>query len=296
MEVNPNHKAGFVSIIGKPNAGKSTLMNQLVGERLSIVTHKVQTTRHRIMGIINSPDYQIVYSDTPGLIDNPAYKLQKHMMDFVRESLSDADILLMILDSGNIEKDQELPEKYMHFDQDKVIILNKVDLLDQDGTQEWVDKLEERYKAPVIPLSALHGFNIQSVMEAILHYLPEHPPFFSKDQLTDKPERFFVTETIREKLLLNLKQEVPYSAEVVVNSFKEEEDIIRIRAVIYVERDSQKGIVIGKGGAILKKIGTEARNDLEQFFQKKIFLEQHVKVDADWRKDDRKLKRFGYKN
>lgn len=293
-----HHKAGFVSIVGKPNAGKSTLMNALVGERLSIITRKAQTTRHRIMGIISGDDFQIVYSDTPGIID-PQYQLQESMMNFVLSSLIDADIILWIVELGE-KMDQEM--KLLHkITQSKIpvlLIVNKIDLAQgtqlKDKLNYWTQQTTGSSVQKIIPISALNKVNIDQVMGGILDHLPEHPAYFPKDSLTDKPERFFAAEIIREKIFKNYKKEVPYSCEVVITEFYEEETIIRMRAEIYVERQSQKGIIIGKQGSALKKVGTEARLDMEQFFQKQVFLEQFVKVEPDWRKKRQKLKRFGY--
>ncbi len=292
------HKAGFVSILGKPNAGKSTLMNALVGERLSIITRKSQTTRHRIMGIISGDDFQIVYSDTPGVIQ-PEYRLQENMMRFVQNSLADADIILWVVELGE-KLDRELPI-ITHILQAKVpvlLILNKLDLAQgtqlQDKIGYWEEQTQGTSVGKIIPVSALQQINIPLVMEGIIELLPEHPPYFPKDTLTDKSQRFFAAEIIREKIFENYKKEVPYSCEVVITEFKEEPEIIRMRAEIFVERQSQKGILIGKGGAGLKKTGTEARKAMETFFQKKVFLEQHVKVEPKWRSKDQKLRRFGY--
>ncbi|WP_020527116.1 GTPase Era [Flexithrix dorotheae] len=291
-----NHKAGFVAILGKPNVGKSTLMNQLVGERLSIITSKAQTTRHRIMGIINGEDYQIVYSDTPGIIE-PKYELQKAMMGFVDSSLEDADLILLVVEMGMKEIEESILEKLGQVGSPVFLVLNKVDLGDQEAVNEKMNYWREKFPfKDIIPVSALHGFNCDTVFDSIVDSLPVHPPFFAKDELTDKPERFFASEIIREKIFLNYQKEIPYSCEVAVTAFKEEEAIIRIRAEIYVERSSQKIILIGKGGQMLKKVGTEARKDMEEFFQKKVFLEQFVKVDSDWRKKVSRLKNFGYKN
>ncbi|MBX2844361.1 MAG: GTPase Era [Flammeovirgaceae bacterium] len=291
-----NHKAGFVAILGKPNVGKSTLMNQLVGERLSIITSKAQTTRHRIRGIINGQDYQIVYSDTPGIIE-PKYQLHKAMMGFVDSSLEDADVILLVVEMGMKEIEESILEKLSQVGSPIFLILNKVDLGDQEAVNEKMTEWKEKFQfKEIIPVSALHGFNCDTVFDSIVSSLPYHPPFFDKDELTDKPEKFFAAEIIREKIFLNYQKEIPYSCEVAVTSFKEEENIIRIRAEIYVERSSQKIILIGKAGQMLKKVGTAARIDMEEFFQKKVFLEQFVKVDADWRKKASRLKSFGYKN
>ncbi len=289
------HKAGFVNIVGNPNVGKSTLMNALVGEKISIITFKAQTTRHRIMGIMNTDDLQIVFSDTPGVV-KPNYKLQESMLNFSISALADADILLYVTDV--IEK----PDKHSEFI-DKVrkqsfpilLLINKIDLTDQKSLELLVDEWKELLpQAEIIPVSALSKFNVDYILKRIRELLPESPPYFDKDQWTDKSARFFVTEIIREKILLYYDKEIPYSVEVVVEQFKEEAKLIRINAVIYVERDSQKGIIIGKQGKALKKVMTEARKDLERFFEKTIFLETFVKVDKDWRSSDKRLKNFGY--
>jgi GTPase len=289
------HKAGFVSILGKPNAGKSTLMNQLVGERLSIITSKAQTTRHRIMGILSGEDFQIVYSDTPGII-KPEYELHKSMMRFVNASLEDADVILLMVDLfEKFEEEDEIMTKLNRVDVPVILLLNKIDLAKGSQAQDKLEYWKQHIKAEkYILVSALEGLNIREVFESIYELLPEHPPFFPKDELTDKPERFFAAEIIREKIFLNYKKEIPYSTEVVVMEFKEEEDIIRIRSEIYVERKSQKGIIIGHKGEAIKKVGTEARQEMEKFFQKKVFLEQYVKVEPDWRKKSNKLNQFGY--
>ncbi|KAA3652918.1 MAG: GTPase Era [Bacteroidetes bacterium] len=289
------HKAGFVNIIGHPNVGKSTLMNQLVGEQLSIITSKAQTTRHRILGIVNEEDYQIVYSDTPGIID-PAYKMQEGMMKFVYSSLKDADVVVLLIECGQKElKDEKLNDFLIKTKIPIITVINKVDLSNQELLEQemirWKDKLPNSY---VLPISALHGFNVDQLKAQIIKFLPENPPYYPKDSLTDKSERFFVEEKVREKILLHYDQEVPYSVEIQVEEFKEEEEIIRIRAIIYVSRESQKGILIGKGGSMLKIVGSESRKDLEQFFAKKIYLELYVKVNKDWRNDDKQLKKFGY--
>ncbi len=290
------HKAGFVNIIGNPNVGKSTLMNRLVGEKLSIITSKAQTTRHRILGIVNEENFQIVFSDTPGILQ-PAYELQHSMMDFVRTAFEDADILLYIIESGESElKDPSFFAKIQHSKIPVILLINKIDLSTQEEVvgqmKIWQDKLPN---AIIYPISALNNFNLQVVLEKIIELLPESPPYYPKDQLTDKSERFFVNESIREKILLNFKKEIPYAVEIETESFEEEENIIRIRSVIMVERDTQKGILIGHKGLALKRIGSEARIDLEKFFEKKIFLELYVKVNKDWRSNERQLKRFGYK-
>jgi GTPase len=289
------HKSGFVNIIGSPNVGKSTLMNALVGERLSIITSKAQTTRHRIMGIVNGEDFQIVYSDTPGVL-KPQYKLQESMMGFVRTALSDADVILFMTDIYEDEINApEVLEKVQKMDVPVLMLINKIDQADEAKVSErmeyWKGKLPN---AEIIPLSALHGFNVEKVLQNIIDKLPEGEPFYPKDQLTDKPERFFVSEAIREQIFLHYKKEIPYSCEVVVSTFKEEENIIRIQTEIYVARESQKGIVIGHKGEALKRVGVGARKTLEQFFQKQIHLEMFVKVKKDWKDDDRMLKMFGY--
>ena len=291
------HKAGYVNIIGNPNVGKSTLMNALVGERLSIITSKAQTTRHRILGIVNDEQHQIVFSDTPGVI-NPSYKLQENMMDFVHGAFQDADILLYIIDTGEKDlKDEKLFERLKNTNLPILLLLNKIDRLDQDFVKEqilfWKELLPN---AEIHPISALNKFNLDLVMARIIALLPVSPPYFEKDALTDKSERFFVSETIREKILKYYKKEIPYSVEIEVEEFFDEEDIIKIRAIIFVARESQKGIIIGHKGRALKKVGTLARRDMEAFFQKKIFLDLYVKVNKDWRDDDKQLKRFGYNN
>ncbi|HHB51922.1 MAG TPA: GTPase Era [Saprospiraceae bacterium] len=289
------HKAGFVNIIGNPNVGKSTLMNVLVGERLSIITQKAQTTRHRILGIVNDEAYQIIFSDTPGII-KPAYELQASMMDFVKSAFDDADILIYMVEIGEKNlKDEAFFNKIRHAKIPVLVLLNKIDKSDQDFVLEQVSFWQEKLpQAEVYPVSALEKFNIQTVFDRIVELLPESPPFYPKDQLTDKTERFFVNETIREKILLHYKKEIPYSVEVDTEAFHEESKIIKIRAVIMVERNTQKGILIGHKGAALKRVGSEARKDLEKFFRKKIFLELYVKVNKNWRNDSKQLKRFGY--
>lgn len=289
------HRSGFVNIVGNPNVGKSTLMNALVGERISIITQKAQTTRHRIMGIVNGEDYQIVYSDTPGVL-KPNYKLQEQMLDFSQSALLDADILLYVTDiQDNPEKNAEFLEKVKTNRARVLLIINKIDLTTQETLENivafWHKALPE---AEIYPISAKEKFGVEGLFNRIVELLPECPPFFDKEQLTDKPARFFVNEIIREKILLNYEKEIPYSVEVEVDTFKEEEQLIRIQATIYVERDSQKGIIIGKQGSSLKRVGTEARKDLEAFFQKKIYLELFVKVDKDWRQKTSRLKHYGY--
>lgn len=289
-----SHKAGFVSIIGKPNVGKSTLMNQLVGERLSIITSKAQTTRHRIMGILSGENFQIIYSDTPGII-KPEYELHSSMMKFVSTSLEDADVVLFMTDI--YEKfDETLTTHLQKIDAPIIFILNKVDQAKGTQVEDKITYWKEHIVADrYLPVSALEGLGIKEVFDAIVELLPEHPAYFPKDELTDKPEKFFVEEIIREKIFVNYKKEVPYSTEVVVTEFKEDETIIRIRAEIYVERKSQKGIIIGKGGEALKKVGIQSRADLEKFFNKQIHLETFVKVAENWRKKEISLKNFGYK-
>lgn len=289
------HRSGFVNIIGNPNVGKSTLMNALVGEKLSIVTAKAQTTRHRIMGIVNGEDWQIVYSDTPGIL-KPGYRLQENMMKFVDGALGDADIILYVTDTvETADKNAEYIEKLGRIDCPVIIVLNKIDISSQDDVlklmQYWKEQLP---KALVIPVSAQERFNLNSVLEAVKERLPECPPWFDKDAFTDKNLRFFASEIIREKILLNYKEEIPYSCEVEIESFKEGEERYDISAVIYVMRDSQKGIIIGKKGAALKRTGTQARIEMEDFFQKKVFLSIYVKTDPDWRENRKELRKFGY--
>lgn len=290
------HKSGFVNIVGNPNVGKSTLMNALVGERISIITSKAQTTRHRIMGIVNGEDFQIVYSDTPGVL-KPNYKLQESMLNFSTGALKDADIILYVTDTvESIDKNADFLEKIKLQHVPVLLIINKIDLTVQDKLVEMVEKWQEVLPlAEIIPVSAKNNFNLEYLLKRIKELLPDSPPFFEKDALTDKPARFFVTEIIREKILNNYDREIPYSVEVAVEQFKEEDNLIRINAVIYVERDSQKGIIIGQQGRMLKRVGSEARKDIETFFDKKVFLELFVKVEKDWRNKDVKLKNFGYK-
>lgn len=289
------HKAGFVNIIGNPNVGKSTLMNALVGERISIITSKAQTTRHRIMGIVNGEDFQIVYSDTPGVLQ-PKYKLQESMLKFSTSALTDADLLLYLTDVFEDRKTNEhFLTKVKNTHIPTFLIINKIDQSDQERLEHLVDVWKEELpRADIFPISALHRFNVDNLLERIKAQLPEAEPFFEKDQLTDKPARFFVTEIIREKILQNYKKEIPYSVEPVVEEFKEDDKIIRIQTVINVERDSQKGIIIGHQGKALKKVGTASRRDMEVFFGKKIFLQIFVKVQKDWRNKDFNLKQFGY--
>ena len=289
------HKAGFVNIIGNPNVGKSTLMNAFVGEKLSIITSKAQTTRHRIFGIVNGDDFQVIFSDTPGII-KPAYELQESMMNFVKSAFDDADVLIYMVEIGEKAlKDEAFFEKITRTKIPVLLLLNKIDTSNQEKLEEQVDYWKEQVpNAEIYPISALENFNTQVVFTRILELLPESPPFYPKDQLTDKPERFFVNETIREKILLNYKKEIPYSVEVETEAFLEDDDIIRIQSVIMVERESQKGIIIGHKGSALKKVGVEARKDLELFFGKQIHLELFVKVNKDWRSNSKQLKRFGY--
>lgn len=290
------HKAGFVNIIGNPNVGKSTLMNALVGERISIITSKSQTTRHRIMGIVNGEDFQIVYSDTPGVL-KPNYRLQESMLEASESALTDADILLYVTDTvETYDKNPEFLEKAKRSGVPTFLIINKIDLLpDQKELEVLVEKWHSVLPdANIIPLCAKEKFGVDMLLNGIKAKLPENPPYFDKDALTDRPARFFVTEIIREKILELYDKEIPYSSEVVVERFKEESSIIRINAVIYVERESQKGIIIGKGGSMLKKTGTAARTEIEKFFDKKVFLELFVKVEKDWRNRDKQLKNFGY--
>lgn len=289
------HKAGFVNIVGNPNVGKSTLMNLLVGERISIATFKAQTTRHRIMGILNTEDSQIVFSDTPGVL-KPNYKLQESMLNFSESALTDADVLLYVTDVvEKLEKNSEFLEKVRRMSVPVLLLVNKIDLSNQGDlaslVEEWHELLPD---AEIIPISASNKFNVDVVLRRVRELLPDSPPYFGKDQWTDKPARFFVTEIIREKILLYYDKEIPYSVEVVVEQFKEDAKSIRINAVIYVERDSQKGIIIGKEGRALKKVATEARRSLEKFFGKSIYLETFVKVDKDWRNSDKELRNFGY--
>jgi len=296
---NTEFKSGYVNIIGLPNVGKSTLMNTLIGEKLSIITSKAQTTRHRILGILNNEQSQIIFSDTPGYINKPAYKMQEHMNDFVSAALRDADIFLFMVELGSsIEKQKELYSKLQDTEVPVLLLINKVDLSkDERQVKNYILQWQEILpKAESFIISALNKFNIDSVINRIRQLIPVHPPYFDKDAFTDKSERFIVSEIIREKILILFKQEIPYSCEVEVESFKEEEKIIRISAVIYTERPTQKSILIGKGGESIKKIGTMARLDAEKFFDKKIFLELFVKVKEKWRNNDNQLKKFGYDN
>jgi GTP-binding protein Era len=289
------HKAGFVNIVGNPNVGKSTLMNALVGERISIITSKAQTTRHRIIGIVNGDDFQIVFSDTPGVL-KPNYKLQESMREFSDSALSDADVLLYVTDAiDTADKNADFLEKVKSNPSKIILIINKIDLIDEQRLITLVENWKKLLpNAEVFPISATQNFGIDQLLTRIIKFLPESPPFFDKDALTDKPERFFVNEIIREKILLNYEKEVPYSVEVAVEEFREEENIIKISAVIFCERDSQKGIIIGKNGSALKKVGAEARKEIEALFLKKVFLQLFVKVEKDWRNKENKLRSFGY--
>lgn len=289
------HKSGFVSIVGSPNVGKSTLMNKLVGEKLSIVTSKAQTTRHRILGIVNNDDYQIVFSDTPGVV-NASYKLHENMMDYVNMSLTDADVVIFVTEPRETEMNhKETLERIQRLKVPVICLINKMDLSDQAKMMEKLNYWQERLpNANVFPISALHGFNIDGVWEEILTGIPESPPYFDKEAISDRPMRFFVSEIIREKIFIHTKKEVPYSCQVEIEEYLEEPDITRIRALIIVERTSQKGIIIGKGGDMLKRIGREARIEIEKFIDSKVFLETFVKVDKDWRGSEQKLKKYGY--
>ena len=290
-----SHKAGFVNIIGNPNVGKSTLMNAFVGEKLSIITSKAQTTRHRILGIVNGEDFQMILSDTPGII-KPAYELQASMMDFVKSAFEDADVLVYMVEIGEKAlKDEKFFEKIINSKIPVLLLLNKIDISNQDQLEEQVQLWKDQVpNAEIYPISALQGFNVPEVFSRIVELLPESPAFYPKDTLTDKPERFFVNEIIREKILLHYKKEIPYSVEIDTEEFFEEENIIRMRSVIMVERETQKGIIIGHKGAALKRVGVEARKDLEKFFGKQVHLELYVKVNKNWRSDAKQLKRFGY--
>lgn len=297
MQIFMNHKAGFVSIIGKPNVGKSTLMNALVGEKISIISPKVQTTRHRIMGILSKPEYQLVFSDTPGIIE-PKYKLHGSMMDFVNQSLQDADVVLFITDEApSRPEDEAIYERLKLIKLPLIVLLNKIDLIENDEKlAEKVAEIRAKIDATaIIPVSALNKFGLDNAMKKIMEFIPENPPYYPEDQLTDKSERFVASEIIREKIMMRYKEEIPYSVQVDVVEFKEDEKIIRISAEIYVMRDSQKVILIGKGGIALKNVGIAARRDLERFFDKQVFLQTFVKVKENWRDNDNLLKQFGYK-
>ena len=292
---NKRHRAGFVNIIGNPNVGKSTLMNALVGEKLSIVTAKAQTTRHRIMGIVNGDDYQIVYSDTPGIL-KPNYRLQQSMMNFVETAIGDADIILYVTDTVEKgDKNDEYISKLQKIQCPVILVINKIDISSQEQVLELMNWWKEQLpNAIIFPASAQEKFNLDNIFDAIVSNLPYAPAWYDKDVFTDKNLRFFASEIVREKIFLNYKEEIPYSCEVVVEEFKEGEERYDISAVIYVMRDTQKGIIIGKGGQSLKKVGTQARIDMEDFFQKKVFLSLYVKVDSDWRESKKELRRFGY--
>lgn len=289
------HRSGFVNIVGNPNVGKSTLMNALVGERISIITSKAQTTRHRITGIVNGDDYQIVFSDTPGVL-KPKYKLQESMLNFSASALTDADVLLYITDTvEKIDKHADFIAKVQKMDIPVLVLINKIDLSDPQRLEAQVQEMHELLpKAEILPMAALHRFNVDNLLRRIIELLPECPPYFGKDALTDKPTRFFVSEIIREKILLYYQKEIPYSVEVIVESYKEDKAKVNIQAVIVVERDTQKGIIIGHNGAALKKVGTEARRDIERFLDQKVNLELFVKVEKDWRNRDHSLKMYGY--
>ena len=294
--MNENHKAGFVSIVGNPNVGKSTLMNAWVGEKLSIITPKAQTTRHRILGILNAEDYQLVLSDTPGVI-TPSYEMQSSMMDFVKTALEDADVLIYMLEVGETQmKDQKLFEKIQRLSIPVLVLINKIDTTDQAALIASVEHWKGLFpQANIFPISAKTGFSVQEVLDHLISLLPLSPPYYPKDQMTDKSERFFVNEAIREQILQHYDKEVPYAVEVVTEEFKETEKIIKIRSLIMVERETQKGILIGHKGSALKKVGVGARMKLQAFFTKKVHLELYVKVNKDWRSNERQLKRFGYK-
>ncbi len=288
------HKAGFVNILGKPNVGKSTLMNAFLGEKLSIITPKAQTTRHRIIGIANEEDYQVVFSDTPGVL-KPHYKLQEHMMDFVHGSLQDADLFILMTEPGDDFNHADILKKIQATGVHVMLLINKIDQSNQAEVAVMIDDWQGRFPDwLVLPISALTGFNVDTVFKKIIELLPQAPPFYPKDALTDKPVRFFVAEIVREKILMNYRKEIPYSVEVITESFKEKDQLANIRCVIYVARDTQKGILIGHQGRALKKVGEQARKDMERFLDKKVFLELHVKVSKNWRENELQLKRFGY--
>ena len=290
-----DHKAGYVNIIGKPNVGKSTLMNALVGEKISIITSKAQTTRHRILGIVNGEDFQIVFSDTPGIIKKPAYKMHEIMNQYIKVAFIDADLILYVVDITDKKMDEETTERIKAMDVPVFVLLNKIDLSNQEEVEKAVAYWSEAIpQATVFPISAKHEANIQYVLENIIQKLPECPPYFPKDELTDRSMRFFITEIIREKILLNYQQEIPYSVEVVVDAYEESQNLINIKATIFASRESQKAILIGKGGSAIKKTGIMARADIEEFTGKKIFLDLRVKVDKDWRDNEEELRHFGY--
>lgn len=289
------HKAGFVNILGKPNVGKSTLMNALTGERLSIISPKAQTTRHRIRGIVNGEDYQIVFTDTPGIVAKPAYKLHESMMRLVETAIMDADVFIYVVEMGEKPEPSEIITRLNKRKTPLLVVLNKIDL----SRQELLEQAVEQWKAlipaaEILPLSALHAFNTDVLLKKIVSLLPESEPYFPKDELTDQHERFFVTEIIREKIFLNYEKEIPYSTEVEIESYKEEEKITRISVILHVMRDSQKGILLGHQGSAMKKMATEARKDIEEFIGRHVFLEMHIKISKDWRNDENTLKKFGY--
>ena len=289
------HKAGFVNIIGYPNVGKSTLMNALVGEKLSIITSKAQTTRHRIMGIVNGEDFQIVYSDTPGIVRDPAYKMHEYMNKFIETAISDADVILLMTETGMKFQEHEIIEKIVSSKTPVILVINKVDLSTQEHINQEMEYWKEKIPAAeIIPVSALLKFNIEKVFDKIIELLPESPPYYPKDELTDKSMRFFTSEIIREKIFLNYKKEIPYSVEVAVDTYKEEENIVRIFAYIFVMRESQKAIILGHKGERIKKTGMMAREEIEKFIGKKVYLELRVKVKKDWRNDENMLSHFGY--
>lgn len=298
MEMNEHHKAGFVNIIGKPNVGKSTLINALIGEKVSIVSPKVQTTRHRILGIINGDDFQVIFSDTPGIIDQPKYMLQEAMMRFVHDALADADVVFYMVDNTESpEVEQPLLNNIMREGLPLFIVINKIDKMNQEEVVALMNRWKQVVREDqIIPVSATKGFNLQSIIQAAKDNLPENPPYFDKEMYTDRSERFLASEVIREKIYNRTRQEIPYSTEVIVTSFKEEETIIKIAAEIFVNRESQKPILIGRGGELMKKIGTDARKELEEVYGKKVFLELYVKVKEDWRENPNMLRQFGYES
>lgn len=289
-----NHRAGYVSIIGNPNVGKSTLMNALVGERLSIITSKAQTTRHRIQGFVNDEDYQIVFSDTPGILD-PAYKLQETMMNFVREAMEDADIFVLVIEAGQKSFDEKVMERINSITAPVLVLINKIDKVKPEEIEPMISYWKENIpQGQFLPIAALHKFNVDVVLKRIIELLPENPPYFPKDELTNKNMRFFISEMIREKVLLHYQKEIPYSAEVVIDAYKEEDEIIRIKAFIFVARESQRRIIIGHEGKAIKRLGTEARKEIEKFVDKHIYLDLSIKVKKNWRDDDKALDHFGY--
>jgi GTPase len=288
------HKAGFVTIIGSPNVGKSTLMNVMVGEKLSIITHKAQTTRHRIMGIFSGEDFQVIYSDTPGIM-KPHYLLHKAMLSAVLSSIADADVILLVIEIGENFQHEEILQQIRGLNTPVIVLINKIDLAEQAKVESEIEKWKNLLeKADIIAISALHCFNTSLVFDTILRHLPESPPYYSKDELTDRSQRFFVSEIIREKILLNFSKEIPYSVEVVIDAFTETDDLIKIYAYLYVARESQKAIILGHQGKAIKKLGTEARKDIEAFLEKHVFLDLNVKVKKEWRENEMDLKRFGY--